>query len=90
MRFRTQTGAFTAWASLLVALAGVGMALVLTIGYVQKVDAEAEERNIQRSREICGMIRILDDRNQEMPPSTDPATTEFRRELHAYRVGLGC
>lgn len=86
----TPTGAFTAWASLVLALAGVGVALVLTIGYVQKVDREAEERNVKRQREICGMVRILDDRNQGMPPAQDQATADFRRELHTYRTSLGC
>lgn len=86
----TPTGAFTAWASLVLALAGVGVALVLTIGYVQKMDREAEERNVKRQREICGIIRIIDDRNQEMPPAQDQATADFRRELHAYRTSLGC
>jgi uncharacterized protein (DUF1501 family) len=85
----TSTGAFTAWASLVLALAGVGAALVLTIGYVQKVDQAAEERNVKRQREICGIVRLIDDRNQTMPPADD-ATAEFRRELHAYRVSLGC
>lgn len=90
MRGLTATGAFTAWMSVLIAVLGVGAAMMLTIAYVGKVDREAEERNIQRSREICGIIRIIDDRNREMPASPDPATTEFRRELHAYRVSLGC
>jgi uncharacterized protein (DUF1501 family) len=86
----TSTGAFKAWASLVLSIVGVATALVLTIGYVRKMDAEAEERNVKRQREICGIVRLIDDRNQEMPPATDPATTEFRRELHAYRVSLGC
>lgn len=90
MKAITQTGAFKAWASLVLALAGVAVALVLTIGYVQKVDQAAEDRNVKRQREICGIIRLIDDRNQEMPQPTDPATAEFRRELHAYRVSLGC
>ena len=64
--------------------------MVLTIGYVRKVDAEAELRNVNRQREQCGFIRIIDDRNQELPPAPDQATADFRRELHAYRVSLGC
>ena len=90
MKALTQTGAFKAWASLIISLVGVGLALVLTIGYVSKVDSAAEERNVKRQREICGIIRIIDDRNLEMPPATDPATADFRRELHQYRTGLGC
>lgn len=86
----TSTGAFTAWASLLVAIVGIGVTFVLTIAYVNRVDKAAEERNVERQRQICGIIVIIDDRNQEMPPATDPATADFRRELHAYRTSLGC
>ncbi len=78
------------WAIILTGLLGQCVALVLLIGYVQKVDAEAEERNVNRQREQCGFIRIIDDRNQELPEAPDQATTDFRRELHAYRVSLGC
>lgn len=97
----TPTGAFKAWASVMLSLVGVAVALVLTIGYVKKVDQDAkertqreaqaaEERNVKRQREICGIIRLIDDRNQTMPPAADPATAEFRREVHAYRTSLGC
>lgn len=86
----TSTGAFTAWATLVVVLVSVGILAVLTIGYVKKVDRDAERRGVQRDREICGIVVLLDDRNQAMPPPADPATAEFRRELHAYRVALGC
>jgi len=86
----TPTGAFRAWATLLVVTVGFGLALGLTIAYVSRVDRDAEARNVQRSREICGLIRLIDDRNQRMTPSTDPDTTAFRAELHRYRVALGC
>jgi uncharacterized protein (DUF1501 family) len=69
---------------------GFGLALGLTIGYVNRVDRQAEARNLARAQEICGLIRLIDDRNQRMPPSTDPDTTAFRAELHRYRVALGC
>jgi hypothetical protein len=86
----TPTGAFRAWATLFVVIVGFGLALGLTIGYVRKVDREAEARNVQRSREICGLIRLIDDRNQRMAPAADPDTTAFRAELHRYRIALGC
>lgn len=90
MRAVTSTGAFKAWASLVVAIVGMGVSMVLMFAYVNRVNRAAEERNVERQRQICGIIVIIDDRNQEMPPSTDPATTDFRRELHAYRQSLGC
>jgi len=64
--------------------------LVLTIGYVSREVQASEERNVKRQRDICGIVRLIDDRNQEMPPATDTATADYRRELHAYRVSLGC
>lgn len=90
MRAITPTGAFTAWVSLALSIVGLGAALVFTIGYVSKVDGEAEARNVKRQREICGIIRLIDDRNQSMPPAQDEATAAFRRELHTYRTSLGC
>lgn len=86
----TATGAFRAWATVLMLVVGFGAALGLTLGYVTKVDRDAERRNVERSREICGIIRLIDDRNQQLPPAADPGTTAFRDELHRYRVALGC
>ena len=63
---------------------------MLNVLYTQHVDKQADERNIQRSREICGIIRLIDDHNQELPPTADKDTADFRAELHRYRVALGC
>jgi hypothetical protein len=90
VRGLTSTGAFTAWATLLITLISVGILAVFTIGYVKKMDSEAERRNVERQRQICGIIVLIDDRNLAMPQPVDPATARFRQELHAYRVGLGC
>lgn len=86
----TPTGAFAAWVTVLMMLCTVGVLAVLTIGYVRRVDQQSDRRNIERQRQICGIIVLIDDRNQDLPPTTDVAATEFRRELHAYRVGIGC
>lgn len=86
----TPTGAFRAWATVTMLILSFGLALGLTIGYVRKVDEDAERRNLQRAREICGLINLIDDRNQRMTPSTDPDTTAFRAELHRFRLALGC
>lgn len=83
-------GFTTVWRERLVTLVSVGILAVLLVGYVKRVDADAERRNIERERQICGIVRLLDARNQTMPPATDPATAEFRRELHMYRTNLGC
>lgn len=86
----TPTGAMRAWATVLMLILGFGLGLGFTIAYVDKVDRDAEARNVQRSREICGLIRLIDDRNQKLPPATDPDTASFRAELHRYRQALGC
>lgn len=78
------------WAIILTGLLGQGVALVMLVAYVRGVDAAAEERNVERQRQICGIIVIIDDRNQTLPPATDAETDRFRRELHTYRLALGC
>ena len=85
----TPTGAMRAWATLLAVIVGFGLALGLTIGYVKKVDADAEHRNLERSREICGLILVLDEAYQATPPTT-PLGRNVAAEIHAYRTRLGC
>lgn len=69
-----------------VTLVAVG---VLNVLYTQHVDRQADERNVERSREICGIIVLIDDRNQKIAsPSSDQKV--FIDELHRYRLKLGC
>lgn len=89
-RILTPTGAIRAGWSVAMLILGFGLALGLTIAYVSKVDHDAERRNVDRSREICGLIRLIDDRNQTLPAAADPDTVAFRAELHRYRLALGC
>lgn len=70
-------------------LVGVGLAIGFTLAYVTKVDHEAERRNVERSRDICGIIRLIDDRNQTVTPTT-VEQKQFIDELHRYRLKLGC
>ena len=88
-RVLTPTGAMRAWATLLAVIVGFGLALGLTIGYVKRVDREAEARNVQRTREICGLILVLDEAYQATPPTT-PLGRNVATEIHAYRQRLGC
>lgn len=64
---------------LTVILLGLTGLAFFTIGYVS-----------HGLRKICGIIVLIDDRNQAMPPTTDPDTTRFRAELHSYRQSIGC
>lgn len=100
-RLITATGAFRAWVTVILVLAGVGIAIGLTIAYVARVDRQAERRNIDRARDFCGVIVLIDDRNQQAPPKLPPnATPEQRQQydvsvrfvaaIHAYRLKLGC
>jgi hypothetical protein len=56
----------------------VGVALG-TIGYVQ-----------EQQRNICSLVVLLDDRNQQLPPTLDKDTADYRAELHRYRLKIGC
>lgn len=77
------------WAIVLSGLLGTGLAMVLIVGYVNRVDMAAEERNVERSRDICGIIRLIDDRNQGIAPTSEEQR-QFIDELHRYRLKLGC
>ena len=66
--------------------------VVLGLGnwaYIRHVDQVAEERNVQRAREICGLIVVLDDAYRETPPTT-ALGRNVALEIHAYRARLGC
>lgn len=75
----TPTGALRSWATLTVVIVAMGITMGATITYV-----------VQRTKDICGIVVILDDRNRKLPPATDPDTAHFRAELHHYRERLGC
>jgi hypothetical protein len=85
----TPTGAIRAWAVVLMFIVGFGLLVGFTIAYVARVDKEAERRNIERSRDICGIIKLIDDRNQTVKP-TSAEQKQFIDELHRYRLKLGC
>lgn len=75
----------------LIAVFVTSLALAIAnVAYTDHVDHAAEVRNVERSRDICGIIRLIDDRNQTLPPATDKDTADFRAELHRYRLKLGC
>lgn len=74
----TSTGAARGWVSVLLALAAVASGQVLMVFYVSK-----------EVRKICGIVVLIDDRNQQLPPG-DADTTAFRNELHRYRERIGC
>lgn len=59
-----------------VAIAGLGYLVV----WYQAVEA----------RKICGLIVLIDDRYQKLPPQADPDAQEFARRVHAYRRDIGC
>jgi hypothetical protein len=81
------------WVALLVAVLGFGVSSGLAVAYTVRVDHENERRDIERSREICGLIVLADDLNQQapIPAGSDVEKVKaLRAELHRYRLALGC
>lgn len=76
------------YATIVVFVTLVGLVLV-GVQYVDHVDHRSEQRNIDRAREICGLISVLDDAYRDTPPTT-PLGRNVASEVHAYRLKLGC
>lgn len=76
------------YALLAVFVTSVGLAIV-NVWYTNHVQQESERRNETRSRDICGIIVIIDDRNQKISPTSEDQR-RFIAELHRYRQKLGC
>lgn len=92
-RLRALTATVGGWPGVLVRAAGGVAALLLIFMYVQKVDRENERRDIERAREICGLIKMIDDINQRQPAPSGTNAADviaYRAELHRFRLTLGC
>lgn len=75
----------------LVAVFVTSLALAIAnVIYTDHVDQLAEHRNVERSRDWCRIIVMLDDRNQKLPPAQDKETADFRQALHDLRITKGC
>lgn len=59
------------------------------VAYTNHVDQRAEQRNLERTREICGLIVVLDDAYRQTKPTT-PLGQNIADEIHHYRQRLGC
>jgi hypothetical protein len=79
LQWKTTSGALRPWVTVLLLAVSIGLLVGFTITWVTL-----------QQRKICGLIVLLDDRNQTLPPATDTETVTFRRELHHYRQDLGC
>lgn len=78
----------TVYAAVVVFVTLVAVSL-LNVAYTNHVDRQAEQRNIERVREICGLIVVLDDAYQQTPPATSVGRN-VADEIHRYRERLGC
>lgn len=78
MKLTTSTGALRAWVTVLLVVIPITVLSVAVVFYVNR-----------QTRLICGVVVLIDDRNQRLPPA-DPDTMAFRRELHRYRQLLAC
>ena len=87
--------------AILMAVIGTLLAVGVSLWYTAKTDAkaerrtavaikEAEKRQAEDLRRWCGILKLLDDRNQQLPPSTDSDTNKFRSEIHDLRQQYGC
>jgi hypothetical protein len=99
-RILTPTGAIRAWPAVLLSLVGVGLALVFTIGYVNRVDnrreasaraaAEAQRQASEQSRAIvCALVTA----NVRVYEETPPQTAAGRNLAGAWvelKLQLGC
>lgn len=47
------------------------------------------DANVKRSQEICGIIVLLDDRNQQVTPTSE-SQRQFIEAIHNYRIALDC
>lgn len=63
----------------------VSMTVVVVCGlvYTNRVVNQSNHR-------WCGLLVLLDDRNQKAPPAADPDTQRFRDELHKLRIAYKC
>lgn len=82
----TSSGALRAWVAIIINVVAIALLAGFTITYVT-----------YQSRKICGLIVLIDDLNQTRPAPVDPKTGQpdpdvarYRRELHTYRLQLGC
>jgi hypothetical protein len=63
---------------------------VANVAYTNHVNRLSDERNRERARDFCGVVVIIDNRYQQLPPSSDPRALQFAAAIHAYRAKLGC
>lgn len=69
------------WANLLAYLA----VLLLVAGGLYFLD----QRDAERQRDICGLIKVTDDAYTATPPQTQ-AGRNVATAMHAYRLRIGC
>lgn len=77
------------YAAVVVFVTMLGLALA-NVAYTNHVDTAAEHRNQQRARDFCGVVVLIDDRYQQLPPAADPVAKQFAAAIHDYRLKLGC
>lgn len=63
---------------------------IANVAYTNHVDRRADIRNQQRARDFCGVVVLIDDRYQRLPPQADKTARDFAAAIHTYRRKLGC
>lgn len=77
-RLITETGALRAWVDVALIVTGLALLAYFTIAYVARSE-----------RKICGVVILLDDRNQKVTPASQDQK-DFIDRLHDYRTQIGC
>lgn len=89
----TPTGAMRAWVTVLLLIVGFGLALGLTIMYVNKVDraneAARQRQNEQTKVAVCALVQANVAADEETPPMT-PAGKNKAAAWRALKVQFGC
>jgi hypothetical protein len=67
-------------------VAVITVAVVLVMSGLTYTNRSIDNSN----KRWCPLVVLLDNRNQQLPPSDDPDTMTFRREIHNLRVAYGC
>jgi hypothetical protein len=63
------------------------VSVMLAVGFNMYFTIRVANNN---NHQWCGLLVLLDDRNQKAPPTNDPDTNQFRNEIHSLRTGYNC
>jgi hypothetical protein len=78
------------WYALATMFVGFAVTLLLTLGYVNKVDKESDRQNERNDRKWCELLIAVDDAFQSAPTPASESGKRVAKAFHDRRVELGC